>query len=615
MCGIAGWVNYQRDLSHEVTLLEKMNETLEVRGPDAEGTWIKEHVALGHRRLIVIDPSGGKQPMRKRIGERTYVITYNGEIYNMDEIRRKLLSLGYPLYTRSDTELILTAYIEWGAECTRHLNGIFAFAIWDDAKQQLFAARDRIGVKPFFYAQVENSFLFASEVKALLAHPEVSSAVGEEGIAELLVMGPARTPGVGIFRDIKELRPGHVLLFNRDALKIRSYWELISDHHTDDLETTAAKVRELFQDAVKRQLVSDVPIGTMLSGGLDSSAISACAARVFKEEGRGALPTFSVDYLDNDKHFHVNEFQPNADAPWVKLMSEAIQSEHHPILLDNKELLQTLIPAMVARDFPGMADIDASLYLFSREIKKKLTVVLSGECADEVFGGYPWFHREEMVNADTFPWARLISQRIPFISPEIERKIKPLEYAEARYQEALSEVPRLSEESTTEARMREMFYLNLTRWMPTLLDRKDRMSMAFGLEVRVPFCDHHLVEYVWNIPWAMKKAGEREKGLLRYALTGILPPEIIERKKSPYPKTHHPDYLTTVQKQVLQLTEDAQAPMFHLLDRQAVRQFAEQDLTKVNLPWFGQLMNVPALFAYWLQLNEWMKQYRVDVVV
>ncbi|MFC7440193.1 asparagine synthase (glutamine-hydrolyzing) [Laceyella putida] len=613
MCGITGWVDFQRNLQDHTALLERMNKTLEVRGPDAEGAWIKEHVALGHRRLIVIDPCGGKQPMRKTINDRTYVITYNGEIYNMDEIRLKLLSLGYPLHTRSDTELILTAYIEWGAECSRHLNGIFAFAIWDEAKQQLFAARDRIGVKPFFYAQMGSSFLFASEVKALLAHPEVDPIIGEEGLAEILVMGPARTPGVGIFRDIKELRPGHALLFNRDGLQICSYWELVSDHHTDDLETTAAKVRELFQDAVKRQLVSDVPIGTMLSGGLDSSAISACSAQVFKEEGRGTLSTFSVDYVDNDKHFNVNEFQPNSDAPWVKLMAEAIQSEHHAVMLDNEELLQNLTQAMVARDFPGMADIDASLYLFSREIKKKMTVVLSGECADEVFGGYPWFHREEMINADTFPWARLVSKRIPFISPEIARRIKPLEYVEARYQEALSEVPRLSEESTTEARMREMFYLNLTRWMPTLLDRKDRMSMAFGLEVRVPFCDHHLVEYVWNIPWAMKKLGEREKGLLRYALKGILPQEIIDRKKSPYPKTHHPDYLRTMQKQVLQLTEDAQAPMFALLDRQAVRQFAEQDLTKTHLPWFGQLMNVPALLAYWLQLNEWMKRYRVEV--
>jgi asparagine synthase (glutamine-hydrolysing) len=372
-------------------------------------------------------------------------------------------------------------------------------------------------------------------------------------------------------------------------------------------------VRELLQDAVRRQLVSDVPIGTMLSGGLDSSAISAIAARVFREEQRGPLRTFSVDYLDNDKYFTVNEFQPNPDSPWIEIMSRKIGSHHTTVVIDHHELIAHLGKAMEARDLPGMADIDASLLLFCREIKRDLTVVLSGECADELFGGYPWFHREELVNADTFPWARLVGERIPFISPDVARRIKPLEYVEARYQEALAEVPRLSEESAIDARMREMFWLNLTRWMPVLLDRKDRMSMAYGLEVRVPFCDHHLVEYVWNVPWNMKCAGQREKGLLREAMKGILPDEIVQRKKSPYPKTHHPEYLATMQRDVLRLTEDANAPVFQLLDRKAVRSFVEQDLSRKHFPWFGQLMNVPALLAYWLQLNDWLIRYLVRI--
>lgn len=613
MCGITGWVDFEQDVSGKKAILDAMNQTHVYRGPDAEGTWMSKHVALGHRRLIVIDPEGGIQPMIKHVGERKFVITYNGELYNMQELRLKLLSLGHQLTSRSDTELILAAYAEWGMDCAEHLNGIFAFAIWDEGEQQLFIARDRFGVKPLFYAQVGNSFLCGSELKSLLAHPDIRPEIDEEGLAEILLMGPARTPGVGVFRGVKELKPGHWLKLNRDGIVIKPYWELVSNHHTDDFETTAAKVRELFQDAVKRQLVSDVPIGTMLSGGLDSSAISAVSAQVFKEEGRGILHTFSVDYLDNDRHFQVNEFQPNPDAPWVRLMSEHIGSYHHIVTLDNHELIDTLMRAMEARDLPGMADIDASLFLFSREIKKNVTVVLSGECADEVFGGYPWFHREDMINADTFPWARLVADKIPFIAPDIAARIQPLEYVEARYQEALAEVPRLSEENATEARMREMFYLNLTRWMPTLLDRKDRMSMAVGLEVRVPFCDHHLVEYVWNVPWAMKSQGQREKGLLRYALRGILPDEIIKRKKSPYPKTHHPDYLRKMQCQVLQLTENPQSPLFELLDRKAVRQFAEQNLSSKHFPWFGQLMNVPALLAYWLQLNQWLVQYKVSI--
>lgn len=613
MSGITGWIDFTRDLTREKEILHRMNETLKARGPDAEGVWFSKHAALGHRRLVVIDPEGGFQPMIKNVDGSRFVITYNGRIYNTEELRLKLLSLGYTLRTRSDAELILTAYMEWGEDCPKYLSGVFAFVIWDEKKQACFAARDRLGSKPFFYTKTKDSFLFGSELKAILAHPAVEPVLDDEGLAEILVMGPARTPGCGVFKDIHELRPGHVLRYDRNGLRTWTYWELTSCHHEDDLETTAERVRELFQDAVKRQLVSDVSVGSMLSGGLDSSAIAACAAQDFKEKNRGTLHTFSVDYIDNEKYFHVNEFQPNADTPWVKVMAEEIKSEHHTILLDNHELFRRIIHAMEARDLPGMADVDASMLLFSREIKKEMTVVLSGESADELFGGYPWFFREEMVNADTFPWARLVEKRIPFISPEIKKRIQPLDYVEARYQEALSEVPRLSEGHTHEARMREMFYLNLTRWMPTLLDRNDRMSMAFGLEVRLPFCDHHLVEYVWNIPWTMKKHGNREKGLLRYALKDLLPKQIVERKKSPYPKTHHPDYLRLMKKQIREILDQPSAPLFQLLNPKEVENFMNQDLTQLHLPWFGQLMNVPALLAYWWQINEWMKKYKVVI--
>jgi asparagine synthase (glutamine-hydrolysing) len=613
MCGLTGWVNFEQDISKQKGILDAMNIQLEHRGPDATGTWISEHVAFGHRRLSIIDPQNGIQPMVKQMGDRKYVIVYNGELYNMDELRSNLLAKGYHFTTRCDTELIPAAFSAWREDAPKELNGIFAFAIWDESKEELFIARDRIGVKPLFYTSIGNSLLFGSELKSILAHPDVPREIDEVGLNELLVMGPARTPGVGVFRNIHELKPGHWLRFNRDGLTIRPYWELVSDFHQDDLPTTVARVRELFQDAVGRQLVSDVPIGTMLSGGLDSSALSAYAAKFFQQENRGTLHTYSVDYVDNDKYFKQNEFQPNSDAPWVKVMARHIGSDHHNVILDNDQLYETLVSAMRSRDLPGMADVDASLILFSKEIKKDLTVVLSGECADEVFGGYPWFHREELVNADTFPWARFANLRIPFLTHELVEHIKPLEYVDYRYQEALSEVPRLQEESAKDARIREIFYLSLTRWMPTLLDRKDRMSMAAGLEVRVPFCDHRLVEYVWNVPWSMKFHGNREKGLLRQAVSHLLPKEVMERKKSPYPKTHHPGYLTFGIQKIQELVENKNAPLFQLLDREKVKQFLQTDLRSKHLPWFGQLMNVPALLAYWLQLNEWLVSYRVTI--
>jgi asparagine synthase (glutamine-hydrolysing) len=613
MCGLTGWVNLEQDISKYKEILDGMNLQVEHRGPDASGTWISEHVALGHRRLSIIDPQNGIQPMVKQIGEKKYVIVYNGELYNMDELRSSLLSKGYQFSTKCDTELIPAAFSAWREDAPKELNGIFGFAIWDESKEELFIARDRIGVKPLFYTVVGESLLFGSELKSILAHPDVPREIDEQGLNELLVMGPARTPGVGVFRNIHELKPGHWLRFNRDGLTIKPYWELVSDFHQDDAPTTIAKVRDLFQDAVGRQLVSDVPIGTMLSGGLDSSALAAYAAKVFRQENRGILHTFSVDYVDNDKYFKQNEFQPNPDAPWVKVMAEHIGSKHQNILLDNEQLYETLMMAMRSRDLPGMADVDASLLLFSKAIKKDLTVILSGECADEVFGGYPWFHRDELVNADTFPWARFAHLRVPFLTDELVEHMRPLEYVDNRYQEALSEVPRLQEESAKDARIREIFYLSLTRWMPTLLDRKDRMSMAAGLEVRVPFCDHRLVEYVWNVPWSMKFMGNREKGLLRQAVSHLLPREVMERKKSPYPKTHHPGYLTFVTQKIQEITENNNAPIFQLLNREKVKKFIQTDLRNQHLPWFGQLMNVPALLAYWLQLNEWLISYRVSI--
>lgn len=610
MCGITGWVDFEQVISHQADLLQAMTERLSARGPDAQGTWVSKHVMFGHRRLIVIDPEGGSQPMMKQIGKKRYVITYNGEIYNFQEVRSKLIALGYQFETRSDTEVILAAYAAWKEDCPKYLNGIFAFAIWDDAEQKLFLARDRVGVKPLFYAVKGSTFLFASELKALLAHPKVPATLNEEGLAEVLVMGPARTPGCGVFQDVYECRPGTWMVVGREGIQTGTYWTLVSKEHEDDLAETVLTVRDLFQQAVRRQLVSDVPVGTMLSGGLDSSAITACVARIFQEENRDPLVTFSVDYEENDRFFQTNEFQPNADAPWVQRMVEFLQTQHQTVLLPIADLIEQLVPACWARDLPGMADIDASLLLFCREMKKQVTVVLSGECADEVFGGYPWFHREELVNCNHFPWSRFMEQRVHFLQETIKKRIQPIDYAQTRYQEALAEVPRF-EESGKEARMRELFYLNLTRWMPTLLDRKDRMSMAVGLEVRVPFCDHHLLEYVWNIPWEMKTYGNREKGILRAALAEMLPEEIRMRKKSPYPKTHHPVYLKKMIAKAKQMLDNPSSPIFDWLDPKMIRQFIEQDLTKVHLPWFGQLMNVPQLLAYFWQLNEWMKEYNV----
>jgi asparagine synthase (glutamine-hydrolysing) len=614
MCGIAGWVDFGRDLAKEPKVIEDMKQVQHNRGPDAGGSYFSRHAALGHRRLVVVDPAGGTQPMVRRQGDHTYVMVYNGELYNTAELRGDLENLGYTFSGHSDTEVLLTAYVAWGKDCLERLNGIFAFAIWEEPRNVLFLARDRLGVKPLFYAAKEGSFIFASEIKGLLAHPAVEPELDCEGLAEILVMAPSRTPGHGIFRDVRELKPGCCLSVSPAGITGEiPYWTLTSAPHTDSLDITAEKIRWLLEDAVARQLVADVPVATFLSGGLDSSALTAMAAKHYQRQGLGTLHSYSVDYAENNKYFTANRFQPDADAPWVRLVSERLGTLHHYTFLRPGDLAAALKAATLARDLPGMADVDSSLLLFCREVKKEVTVVLSGECADEVFGGYPWFTRGHEQSPGTFPWIRNLEQRMELFDPGIIATLSPQGYIARRFQEALDEVPRLSGETGEEAVMRELFYLNITRFMPTLLDRKDRMSMAAGLEARVPFCDHRLVEYVWNIPWKMKNHQGREKGILRMALQGVLPEDVLKRKKSPYPKTYHPDYLAAVRQGALEILADTTSPLQALIHPESVRNFVASDSAAVNFPWFGQLMGGPQLLAYLIQLNSWMKPYRVSI--
>lgn len=613
MCGIVGWVDFQKNLIENKKIVETMTDCLINRGPDASGIYASKNALLGHRRLTVVDPEGGGQPMIKQLGERSYSIVYNGELYNTEEVRKKLLERGHVFESYSDTEVLLTAYVEWGPHCVLELNGIYAFGIIDEAEKTLFLARDRLGVKPLFYSVLSSGLLFASEIKALLAHPQIHPRIGDESILELMGLGPARSPGQGVFKDIYEVPPAHYLILRQDSKRLHEYWKLESKPHGDSLDKTIETVRSLLVDAVERQLISDVPLCTFLSGGLDSSAISAIASKALEREGRGRLNTFSIDYLDNDKYFRPSEFQPNADKKWVQKMCQTIKSKHHNIIIDTPQLVTALRDAVLASDLPGMADVDSSLLLFCRDVKKKATVALSGECADEIFGGYPWFRRREDIEADTFPWSKATAERMNLLKPEL-RYLPVIDHVQTQYHDTLKEVPRLQGETPEVNRMREISYLNLKWFMITLLNRKDRMSMANGLEVRVPFADHRIVEYAWNIPIEMKYCDNREKGLLRRALVGILPKEILERKKSPYPKTHNPGYLKAVQREIKKILADPRSPLWEIIDQGKVREIVNTNGASFDVPWYGQLMTGPQLLAYLLQMNIWMKEYKVELV-
>lgn len=612
MCGIAGWVNTNISFSDEINIMEKMTETLKERGPDAYGYFKSENVLFGHRRLTIVDPEGGKQPMEREVEGRHYVMVYNGELYNTDEVRDELKSKGHKFNSYSDTEVLLVSFIEWGPDCVHHINGIYAFGIWDENEKTLFLARDPLGVKPLFYSIKNNNFIFGSQIKALLANPLVEPVINEEGIMEIFGLGPARTLGNGVFKDIKEIPPAHYLIYKDNVPRVYEYWKLEAKPHEENIQSTIKTTRNLLVDAVERQLVSDVHLCTFLSGGLDSSAISAIASNYYKNNGRGILDTFSIDYKDNDKYFQTNLFQPSSDQVWAEKMSEFIGSNHHTVVLDNIKLVEALKDAVLANDLPGMADIDSSLLLFCKEIRKNSTVALSGECADEIFGGYPWFTRPEDINSDTFPWSKSSKERNEIINKEFF-KLPLEEYVAQRYNDTIKKVPKLAGESKEEARMRELFYLNIKWFMMTLLNRKDRMSMYNSLEVRVPFADYRLVEYSYNIPNEIKFYNGREKGLLREALRGILPGDIIDRKKSPYPKTHHIVYTEAVQKWMKEILSNKNSPIHQLIDGKKVNEIVETGGKSFNKPWYGQLMTGPQLIAYFIQINTWMEEYKVKI--
>ena len=423
MCGIAGIVNLKKDISNDYYIIRNMTKTLTKRGPDEDGLYFSKHSNLGHRRLSIIDIENGKQPMSYRVNETTYTIVYNGQIYNSKELRKILSDNGFKFKGHSDTEVILKAYVFYGKDICKYLNGIFAFAIWNDKKGEIFIARDHFGIKPLYYTIVDENFIFASEIKGVLEHPKVKTQIDEIGIAELFGIGPSHSLGLTPFKNIYELEPATFLIFNRDGLKKERYWSLKTKEHEDDLNTTCEKIRFLLKDSIERQLVSDVPIGTLLSGGLDSSIITKFANDFYKKEYGESLNTFSVDYVDQDKNFVKSDFQPNSDNYYIDLMVEYLGTNHHKIILDTPELVDGLEPAMIARDFPGMADVDSSYLMFFKEVKKYVKVALSGECSDEIFGGYPWYFREDALNSNTFPWSIALDERQELLNKEISSKI------------------------------------------------------------------------------------------------------------------------------------------------------------------------------------------------
>jgi asparagine synthase (glutamine-hydrolysing) len=581
VCGIAGWISYQRDLRTEQDTLDAMTGTMACRGPDAGGTWVSGPAALGHRRLAVIDLPGGRQPMSVRTSGGEVAMVYSGEAYNFTELRRELTARGHHFTTDSDTEAVLHGYLEWGDAVAERLNGMYAFAIWDARTRRLVMIRDRMGIKPFYYSPTADGVLFGSEPKAILANPLADRTVTADGLRELFAF--VKTPGHAVWHGMREVEPGTVVTVDADGIRTRVYWSLETRPHTDDRAATIAHVRELLDDTVRRQLVADVPLCTLLSGGLDSSAMTALAARHLAQSGR-RVRSFAVDFAGRTENFVADELRTTPDTPFVHDVAEAAGTDHQDIVLDSDQLADPEVRSRVirARDLPaGLGDMDASLYLLFKAIRQHSTVALSGESADEVFGGYLQFFDPEARKGGTFPWlvkfARQLGDDESVLLPDVAKVLDIDGYTRDSYATARAEVRRLEGESDFEFRMREMSYLHLTRFVRVLLDRKDRASMAVGLEVRVPFCDHRLVEYVYNAPWALKSFDGREKSLLREATADVLPKSVYDRVKSPYPSTQDPAYAVALRNALKDLLARPSHPVFDLVSRERTEQDAAFD--------------------------------------
>ncbi|MEU4655161.1 asparagine synthase (glutamine-hydrolyzing) [Streptomyces sp. NPDC023723] len=585
MCGIAGWVSYRRDLTRQSPVLDAMTGTMACRGPDAADTWTDRHAALGHRRLAVIDLPGGAQPMRADTPDGAVVIVYSGETYNYTELRAELGRRGHRFTTDSDTEVVLRGYLEWGEAVGEHLNGMFAFAVWDARTERLVMVRDRLGVKPFYFHETQDGVLFGSEPKAILANPLCPAVVGLDGLREMFSF--AKTPGHAIWDGMRELRPGHVAVVDAGGLREHAYWRLEAGDHTDDRDTTVAHIRELLEDIVARQLVADVPRCTLLSGGLDSSVITVLAARRLRERGE-PVRSFNVDFPGQAEHFRAIDLAPTLDTPYAHEVAGHVGADHRDVLLDGDALADPRVrrAAVGARDVPnGIGDRDNSMYLLFKAVREHSTVALSGEAADELFGGYPWFHRDEFRYADTFPWLAgkgSLFEAGGLLDDDLVRRLDLDTYVRDHYRAALRDVPVKDGETGLERRMREICYLNVTRKMQPLLDRKDRMSMAAGLEVRVPFCDHRLVQYVFGTPWSLKAFDGREKSLLRAATRDVLPPSVADRRKSGYPSTFDPRYLAVVKTQVRDLLA-GDHPALALCSRERLTEAVAADQDTISL--------------------------------
>ncbi len=611
MSGITGIVCFERKVNSELNNVDLMTDALSKRGESSKKLKITDYGIFGCSSMINTADKEKQIPLSVKHNGAEFIICFDGLIYNHNELLQKLKKKGFYPEITNDAEIVLNAYLCWGAGCLKNLNGIFSFTVWNAEAKELFVARDRFGIKPLYYTFKNGCFIFASQLKGMLANSNIDAVIDRKGLCEVMGLGPAQTPGCGVFCGISEVMPGHFCVYNKNGFNTHQYWHLESKKYDMDFSECLEETRNRVFSAINSQLEpKGRKMAYFLSGGLDSSAITALAAEKFGD----GINTFSLQYADNDQYFIPTEYQPTSDDYFIQLIQERYNTNHHIITVGTDSLIEHLTDAVDARDLPGMADVDSSLYFLCKEMGNSFSGAMSGECADEVFGGYPWFHRKEDFEAKIFPWAKNIELRKKLISPEIMQEKEISDYVFDAYNKSIAETPICIDDSPEEKRRREISYLNLKWFMYTLGARSERIGMNCGLEIRMPFCDHNVVEYAWNTPWNFKAHNGREKGLLRKVFEGVLPDEILWRKKSPFPKTHNPGYEEIVKNLAGELFSDKNSLICHIVNINYISELMRMP-SDYGKPWFGQLMAMPQLYAYIIQLDYWLKKYDITLKI
>lgn len=612
MSGLAGWVDFGRDLVPERATIGSMIGSLRHRGPVHTELWCDRHVALGFCASARTLRFASFGPALTGVADLPVAIMLDGHVTNLRALADELEAGGATPSTCAPSEILLLAYARWGIAFVEHLRGGFALALWDGAKRELLLARDRMGLKPIYWFAYSGGLLFGSEPKAIMANPLFAPRLDLAKLPILLqprLTESGETPLV----DLHEVRSAHLLHYRAGARTERRYWALESAPHQDDFDTTSARLRALLADSVADEVADETRCGAMLSGGIDSTSVTALALQ--PSAGRGvpiSLDSYCIRLNGDGDAFTSTELRPDIDAPFAAQAAAHFQIPHHELNLSTRALLEAVPATRRARDLPGWGQFDASMYVLFGAMARGSDVGLSGEAADEFLGGYPHFFNSEIIARTGFPWLGNGLKLADYLSDEIRQHVDPREDEHARYARLAADIPRLPGEDPGNARMREIFFFGMAGPLSVVLDRKERMSAARGLDIRIPFCDHRLVQYLWNVPWDMKCRGG-VKGLLKAAMGDLLPATTLERRKSAYPHVQSHEHDRALIAEAARIAADKRDPVHGFFAPGAL------DALIATLMASGASQNFPggASPAYMLihvvELSYWLADYRVSV--